>query len=390
MADGNTPYRRLGTNSWKELLDQVNDKLANPPTASCDDIDPIEEPDECHRWSIVDINEVMDVMEETCGDIAMTRAVPGDLWEVSFIDEIEDNLDLMWCDCEEECFYPCDNAQAETVYTSLGSLSSVGCLPFVSHTCIPTWQALRATEIQAWFDAKTKVTDNDYDMCISKAELARLEAVRDAAVDARDTICALGPSPACSAATTAASDAQTDYEAELAIFEPLEMIVDEGLAEMLSTGPATLQLPSINYEQSTPCENPGSGPAWTNMECEDNGTECHGFNLTRCRTSWTYQRRQILEQRATFLGVIYFTDSEIKPWLSLAGGFFNPDGTPVLTFSNRQCCGTPVNACVSGDCSVIGCPNTRWDYEVRMCQAGPSEFTPFNCDGDPCEEPTPP
>ena len=120
MANTNSPYRRVGANSWEELLNQVNDKLENPPNG-CEPLEPIEIPDEPHRWAKSDLREVHDRLDEMPGDCFEWKEIP-DLWKISSIEEIEDQLENAWCECDE-CWYPCDNA-ADREETFLGSIST--------------------------------------------------------------------------------------------------------------------------------------------------------------------------------------------------------------------------------------------------------------------------
>lgn len=109
MANSTSPYRRIGSNSWQELLDQVNDVLQNPEPG-CDPIAPIDPPDPMHRWAKSDIREVHDKLNEIPTDCFTFQPIP-DLWKVSIIDDIEDQLANAWCDCTGEvCCYQCPNA----------------------------------------------------------------------------------------------------------------------------------------------------------------------------------------------------------------------------------------------------------------------------------------
>jgi len=81
---------------WNDIIQQVND-LAQNPDAGCDPIDPLEEVEAPHRWSKTDIQEVQDKLKEICED--NTFADTPDLWKQSIIDEINDAIDLGWCDC---------------------------------------------------------------------------------------------------------------------------------------------------------------------------------------------------------------------------------------------------------------------------------------------------
>lgn len=118
MANSNSPYRRIGANSWQELIDKVNDELQDPPDG-CSPIEPIDLPDDCHRWAKSDIREVHDKLNEMPGDCFDFQEIP-DLWKVSIIEDIEDQLEDSWCECET-CCEPCENAFSGILEIFLGS-----------------------------------------------------------------------------------------------------------------------------------------------------------------------------------------------------------------------------------------------------------------------------
>lgn len=133
MANINEPYRRVGTNSWEELLDAVNDKLQNPPD-NCDPIDEIDTPEECHRWAKSDIREVHDKLNEMPGDCFDFEDIP-DLWKKSIIDDIENQLDNSWCDCgctDEDRDKERALTGTEIILATLPPVLFVNCPEFVS------------------------------------------------------------------------------------------------------------------------------------------------------------------------------------------------------------------------------------------------------------------
>lgn len=101
MVSSSQPWRNQGDNSWGKFIDKINDFLQDPPDG-CDPIDIIEKPDECHRWSKSDIREVHDKLNEMPGDCFDFDDVP-DIWKVSIIDDVEDQLTEVWCECNADC-----------------------------------------------------------------------------------------------------------------------------------------------------------------------------------------------------------------------------------------------------------------------------------------------
>jgi hypothetical protein len=91
MANTSEPYRRVGSNSWEELLTQVNDVLENPD-GGCDPLEPIETPEDPHLWAKEDIQEVHNRLNEMPGDCFEFAEIP-DLWKLSIIEDIEGQLE---------------------------------------------------------------------------------------------------------------------------------------------------------------------------------------------------------------------------------------------------------------------------------------------------------
>jgi len=82
---------------WNQIIQQVNDIRANPPSG-CDPLDPIDEVGPNHIWTFGDIQEVQDALIETCETITFSETP--ELWKQSIIDEINDAMSQVWCDCQ--------------------------------------------------------------------------------------------------------------------------------------------------------------------------------------------------------------------------------------------------------------------------------------------------
>lgn len=95
--------RPFSIDDWNNLLNDVNDKLQNPPEGDdCEPIDPIDNVTDPHIWSVNDVQTVRDKLIETCPDISFSEAL--EIWRPAIIDEIEAALEQVWCDCCDEEF----------------------------------------------------------------------------------------------------------------------------------------------------------------------------------------------------------------------------------------------------------------------------------------------
>jgi len=87
--------------NWNTLIRDVNEILEDPPQGSdCDPVDPIDEVEDPHLWSVEDAEGMRDKLKETCPDISFSEELV--LWRPEIIDEIEEQMEDAWCDCETE------------------------------------------------------------------------------------------------------------------------------------------------------------------------------------------------------------------------------------------------------------------------------------------------
>lgn len=103
---------------WNTLISDINDKLENPPDG-CSPLPPIDEVSAPHIWSVADVEEVRDKMIETCPDISFSAET--EIWHYEIIDEIESQIDDMWCDCEECEYQEVEVAVEQVGWTSIDS-----------------------------------------------------------------------------------------------------------------------------------------------------------------------------------------------------------------------------------------------------------------------------
>jgi len=85
-------------NQWNSLIQDINDKLANPPEG-CTPIDPLEEVEAPHLWAQNDVTEVRNKMIESCPEISFEEDL--EIWHYEIIDEIAEQIPDMWCNCEK-------------------------------------------------------------------------------------------------------------------------------------------------------------------------------------------------------------------------------------------------------------------------------------------------
>lgn len=96
------PDKPFSITNWNTLIGDVNDILQGPPegASNCPPVDPIDEVTDPHLWSVEDVTGMRDKLKETCPNISFSEELV--LWKREIIDEIEDQMDDAWCDCETE------------------------------------------------------------------------------------------------------------------------------------------------------------------------------------------------------------------------------------------------------------------------------------------------
>jgi hypothetical protein len=430
MATSNTPYRRQGINSWKELLDQVNDELQSPPSG-CDPIAPIPLPDECHRWAKSDIREVHNKLDEMPGNCFTFQPIP-DKWKVSIISDIENQLSEAWCDCgDEQCCEPCPNCQPEgtesEVFIAFFDNDSACCTPasecqmctedFCQHS--NCGGADGAPEYIEWQDKMLECCILQPQIDDLNDELDDLDTQIDNLNDAKDScITACGGGPVCIGNCNSTFDPQIqDAEDERDAVEA-ERDVLQGQKDTVSAeADAALVTMAEDNDAFEQClrdccggnmcgggclidnipVNPFGG---VNAECVEGVSEetydCCGNPFSDCQWEWVLQSRQgsgdgqLLPFRAAYTGffdnlnvgrvrVFFRSSCECEPLFSCTCCVFPilPDGSfPCAACSN--CFGGPGGHFCGNTLS-----KTEWRSVVRT---GPDCFDAFDCeDGEPCD-----
>lgn len=91
--DVDKPFSR---ENWNKLIQDINDFVAAPPSG-CPSVEPLEEVDPEHIWTVKDVEDVRDKLKEACPDHTFDEEL--EIWKTSIIDEIEEKIG-QWCGCE--------------------------------------------------------------------------------------------------------------------------------------------------------------------------------------------------------------------------------------------------------------------------------------------------
>lgn len=408
MANTNKPYRRVGANSWKELLDQVNDKLENPPSG-CDPLEPIEVPDEPHRWAKSDIREVHDRLNEMPGDCFDFEDIP-DLWKISIIEDIEDQLENAWCECEQ-CWYPCDNT-ADREETFLGSSSTddgdcttCGLSQEDNDACRAIYDSEYLPASQALAEARSDYNENFLKACDLEEEIEELEEEIERLEEEKNEACAdEDQAERCQQLTQELQEKEDELEEKQEELDEAERIRDESRPKIIQEGAkmtaAVLSAGGICaplvYDLA-----PTSGTPPSNIKCGavegGVGPKCppeDDRNVFRCQVNF------LLQQKFTYyLGTC--SGSIFGPfggrWITVGSGTYDLDGNAVFSWYDSACQREQhIATCFSNTCDGLcggqtPCtPGSSATMEYRLLTFYPGDFDPVNCDGDPCEEDEPP
>ncbi len=429
MANTANPYRRIGANSWQELLDQVNDKLQNPK-AGCDPIDEIEAPEESHLWAKEDIQEVHDKLNEMPGDCFEFEDIP-DLWKISIIEDIEDQLEEAWCDCEV-CCYPCPNTGdtsihfivTETVFTDD---CIAGCSPNsdVLQECANLREAFYFPAVSNYTNGFLKFVNGTRETNCLENELEKLEEelekLQDQLAELEEQLAQCPPGDAgvaCREAIQAAiDDKQLEIDDKQIEIDEKQVEVDaaiekrdagfdqyEGTCQLVNDAVDMLglcgQTPIRDIVDSFNFPIPPSVFEKPLLDSGDNGPAgprpCACPHDT-CQTSYFIERRFYKTQRFTCQGSPLSPPPPPGRFRVESFGVFDIDGTPChIGDGSTSCTATHLETycyslnCLNGPCGVDGPPcgpagddlNVDWQIRIRPPQGIQSPQTPA---GEPCE-----
>jgi hypothetical protein len=371
MANSNEPYRRLGTNSWQELLDQVNTVLQNPPEG-CDPIATIAGPDPDHKWSKADITEVHDRLDTMPGDCFTFQPLP-DKWKVSIITDIEGQLSNAWCDCAGDCIQQCSNARESASVTYLGSWFVDACRPCQPGEClqqpsIDLMTQARSEGLFAFF-AVSDWSDATVTLCSRQDQLSTLEDELTALQLAADAICTIDPlpDPACAAAQAAVAAKQVEVDAKQVEVDAQQAVVDGHLADANAAAAASMQFAQDACTAESACGtclvgSVGSEPC-VDYACNQLGPDCLGKDPTRCCVSWAISRK-------TTRLTPFFSEGS---WQSLMSGGYTPTGQPYIRSGNFAPCISAYACSAYGgaDPCRFDCNGATFNYEARLTQVFP-------------------
>ncbi len=418
MANSSSPFRRTGENSWEDLLNQVNFELQNPPEdTDCEPIDEIPTPEPCHRWAKSDIREVHDKLDEMDTDCFDFEDIP-DLWKVSIITDIESQLPNAWCDCDDDeiCCEPCSNARdlPTFVIEFLGSFPKGGLCCTPASSC-PTCKFLNdpgptvacAEDICDELEQPEEIYQDFVvahgERCVLDNEVEALEDELEALEDAKAACIENANTPeeviACQATFDPQIDAKQTELDEKKTERDAKIAEENGLkGEYVAAGQAREE---CYIDCASTCGSTGgaleelgptSGPGFDDT-CID---PCCGNVVGDCRVSWSLRMRQSND----------FKPNDFGPFASRIGGFYDADGTVVVTFHASPFCyclpdefgcactrfeggtgGLPCSSCFGGGltCRDGGEPG-RGFQEWERIDFHSRTFTPFDCiNGGPCD-----
>ncbi len=84
--------------NWNKLIRDINEFIVAPPIGCQEEIEPLEEVDSEHIWSVEDDVEVVrEKLKEACPDHEFNEELK--IWKTGIIDEIEEKIG-QWCGCE--------------------------------------------------------------------------------------------------------------------------------------------------------------------------------------------------------------------------------------------------------------------------------------------------
>ena len=89
--------------NWNTLIEDVNDILQSPPgggSGDCQPVEPLDTVEDPRLWSVTDVQQVRGKLQETCAGLTFTEEL--EIWRPEIIDEIESQMENVWCDCETE------------------------------------------------------------------------------------------------------------------------------------------------------------------------------------------------------------------------------------------------------------------------------------------------
>lgn len=372
--------------AWNAVIRRVNEERQNPPEdTDCEPLDEIEEVEEGHIWTKGDVEGVRSAIDEMC---PFAWAEPLDYWHRRILDEIDEALSREyggWGDeadecCEPACLPDCTNAVNENpVETYIGTFTAEGCRVIGGYEHCGWEYRFAATSkggeavsaVGDWSDLWLQycalvdaVEDLEHDLEKLQAQLAGLEAVRDAE-------CAKPPPNNCAAAQQAVNAKQQEIEAKEQEIEEKESERDEKkdeadakLAEadaLAAESMALAQEVRVEGEGQYFYGDPVGSQPCVDRECDQLGPECLGKNPTRCCVTWSVQ-----DKWTYYFG---WGGSYEGNWNVRMAGGYTPTGQPYVTYI-YSCAYVPTHACASTTCEYE-CHGDYQVIEVRMLQNFP-------------------
>ena len=383
------PFRRLGLNSWQELLDAVNEVLETPPD-NCPPQDPVETPPECTILTVTLINDLQDVMRATAQDpdlcFDFDEVNDCDKWTVAMIQNMYDNIENMFCDCEQ-CLLDClDAGKAEEIIFVDDNDVAGGTCVIDDDSNNASLFALMTTALSDYNTARTTWEGLFVDECELNALIDSLQSQKAAL---EEQIAAAGASDT-SALEAQLADLQVTLDEKLDELSDLEDEISDAGTELTTKRDLYVYYGDQRARQSTGEQsvmdliyNSGITVELKNTTCYVDETDqgighpCHGETPRRCLVTFTVESRDYLD-RFDCDAIQFPSDPGYTGWTPIAsGGFFDPyDGRIVPPFMTQK-----VNDffCTDAewgvDCAIPtidpGIPDPPYPYCSR-CIAAPS------------------
>jgi hypothetical protein len=96
MSDYYEEGKPFSNENWKDLVDDINELIENPLGGNCDHVEPLEEVEEDHVWTLKDVEDVREKLIEMCSENEFEEDLDKP-WHKEIIDEIENKM--RWCNC---------------------------------------------------------------------------------------------------------------------------------------------------------------------------------------------------------------------------------------------------------------------------------------------------
>lgn len=387
--------------AWNAVIRKVNEERQNPPEdTDCEPLDAIEEVEEDHVWTKMDVENIRAAIDEMC-PYAWTE--PLDFWHRRVLDEINEALSREYggwgneadgcCEEEEECVPDCSNASntIEELYMGSYELGFYNCIgnPPPNDDCSLSRRLAVASKGGEAFSKMMDGADAYREYCALVAaceelehELEILQEQLEALEVIRDTECAKPPPNNCAAAQAAVDAKQQEVDDKQEELNEKEAERDAKLAESQAydaesdalAAESMALMDAVCTESCYPISSWVFPIPWVDTDCEQLGPDCLGYGPDRCRCGWSLTRKVTYH----FWGGYEYEGG----WEGEAIGWYTRSGQP-LCVDVRACGGRAKYTCASygpNPCSLTPPCNPASTHEWKLNISHP----PQNPTGEEC------